>query len=75
MSKKNKTTTVETRYNLALQLRKVRIENEMTLEEVAEKSKLPIVKLQNLEMGNFKDLSDVTYLTRFYGKKLMISLV
>ena len=65
---------VDIRYSISIQLRKIREEKGMTIEEAGLASGMQASGVQKLEMGAFKTLDGVIRLTNCYGKKLTITI-
>ncbi len=62
----------EIRYNLATDLRRLRTERNLAVDEAAQMSKIHLKQIQNMEMGTIKDWNILVRLAEFYGKKVRV---
>ena len=62
----------ETAYNFARQVRRMREERGLTIEELSEVSKIPLNILQKLEMGYFEDWGTLYNYAKFFDRKIRI---
>ena len=62
----------ETAYNFARQVRRMREERGLTIEELSEVSNIPLNILQKLEMGCFEDWGKNYAFAKFFDRKIRI---
>jgi len=62
----------ETAFNFAQQVRKLREERGLTVEEAAEGSKIPVYTLRLAEMGHFEDWGTIYGIAKFFDRKIRI---
>nr|QIM10580.1 hypothetical protein PlAlph_4720 [uncultured Alphaproteobacteria bacterium] len=62
----------ETAFNFALQVRQLREERGLTVEELAQESGIPVCILQRMEMGCFEDWGRNFSFAKFFDRKIRI---
>lgn len=62
----------ETAYNFAQQVRRLREERGLTIEEVSARSRIPLFKLQRMETGYFADWGRILNYAKFFDRKIRI---